>query len=149
MSAVFAGGVPDDEVVLFFSPAGLVVVAPLPDGHRVADAYRAGRVVLAGDAAHVHSPAGGQGMNTGIQDATALGEALLAALKGDQAALDVYATTRRPVAERVISLAGRLTRLATVNRRLRPIRNLAPRILARNSGFRNGLAMRLSGLVYR
>ncbi|WP_406319694.1 FAD-dependent oxidoreductase [Streptosporangium sp. NBC_01639] len=191
------GGVPDDEVILFFSPAGLVVVAPLPDGthrivatvdeapaepdaafvqalldgrgsqrnravvrevvwgsrfrvhHRVADAYRAGRVVLAGDAAHVHSPAGGQGMNTGIQDATALGEALLAALKGDQAALDVYATTRRPVAERVISLAGRLTRLATVNRRLRPIRNLALRILARNPGFRDGLAMRLSGLVYR
>ncbi|WP_326826712.1 FAD-dependent oxidoreductase [Streptosporangium sp. NBC_01756] len=191
------GGVPDDEVILFFSPTGLVVVAPLPDGthrivatvdeapaepdaafvqalldgrgpqrdravvrevvwgsrfrvhHRVADAYRVGRVVLAGDAAHVHSPAGGQGMNTGIQDATALGEALLAALKGDQAALDVYATTRRPVAERVISLAGRLTRLATVNRRLRPIRNLALRILARNPGFRNGLAMRLSGLVYR
>ena len=41
--------------------------------HRVADHYRAGRLLLAGDAAHVHSPAGGQGMNTGIQDGFALG----------------------------------------------------------------------------
>ena len=40
--------------------------------HRVADTYRAGRLLLAGDAAHVHSPAGGQGMNLGIQDAVAL-----------------------------------------------------------------------------
>ena len=44
--------------------------------HRVADAYRSGRILLAGDAAHVHSPAGGQGMNLGIQDAVALAEAL-------------------------------------------------------------------------
>ena len=43
--------------------------------HRVADHYRAGRLFLAGDAAHVHSPAGGQGMNTGIQDGYALGRA--------------------------------------------------------------------------
>src|SRR5262249_48892598 len=46
--------------------------------HRLADRYRAGRVLLAGDAAHVHSPAGGQGMNTGIRDAVALGHALAA-----------------------------------------------------------------------
>ncbi|MGV9777093.1 FAD-dependent oxidoreductase [Streptosporangium sp. NPDC003464] len=191
------GGVPDDEVILYFSPAGLVVVAPLPDGthrivatvdeapaepdtafvqalldsrgperdravvrevvwgsrfrvhHRVADAYRAGRVVLAGDAAHVHSPAGGQGMNTGIQDATALGEALLGALKGDQGALDAYAAARRPVAEQVVAFAGRLTRLATVDKRLRPVRNLVLRTLARVPAFRRGLAWRLSGLVYR
>ena len=44
--------------------------------HRVADTFRAGRLLLAGDAAHVHSPAGGQGMNLGIQDAVALGDAL-------------------------------------------------------------------------
>ena len=50
--------------------------------HRVADTYRAGRILLAGDAAHVHSPAGGQGMNLGVQDAVALGDALAAVLSG-------------------------------------------------------------------
>ena len=51
--------------------------------HRVADTYRAGRLLLAGDAAHVHSPAGGQGMNLGIQDAVALSDALAAVLAGE------------------------------------------------------------------
>ena len=50
--------------------------------HRVADTYRAGRLLLAGDAAHVHSPAGGQGMNLGIQDAVALADALAARSRG-------------------------------------------------------------------
>ena len=50
--------------------------------HRVADTFRAGRILLAGDAAHVHSPAGGQGMNLGIQDAVALADALAAVLAG-------------------------------------------------------------------
>ena len=58
--------------------------------HRIAATYCAGRVVLAGDAAHVHSPAGGQGMNTGIQDATALADALLRARNGDSTAMDRY-----------------------------------------------------------
>ena len=53
--------------------------------HRVADVYRAGRVLLAGDAAHVHSPAGGQGMNAGILDAMSLADALVQALAGDDA----------------------------------------------------------------
>src|ERR1700712_178111 len=50
--------------------------------HRVADAYRSGRILLAGDAAHVHSPAGGQGMNLGIQDAVALADSLATVLRG-------------------------------------------------------------------
>ncbi|MFI6388789.1 FAD-dependent oxidoreductase [Nonomuraea sp. NPDC050547] len=193
-----SGGVPSEEVVLYFSPAGLVVVAPLPDGtfrivatvdeaphepdvayvqrlldergprrqkvvvsevvwgsrfrvhHRVADAYRSGRVVLAGDAAHVHSPAGGQGMNTGVQDAVALGEALAETLKtGDEAPLDAYAAARRPVAREVVAFAGRLTRLATMSRALRPVRNVVLRLLAALPPFRRALAWRLSGLVYR
>jgi len=53
--------------------------------HRVANRYRAARILLAGDAAHVHSPAGGQGMNTGIQDAVALGHALAEVLAGKAA----------------------------------------------------------------
>ncbi|MEV4248083.1 FAD-dependent monooxygenase [Streptosporangium canum] len=100
-------------------------------------------------ARRVHSPAGGQGMNTGIQDATAPGKALIAALGGDQGALEAYEAARRPVAEQVVAFAGRLTRPATVNRRLRPIRNLVLRALARNPVFRRRLAWRLSGLGYR
>jgi 2-polyprenyl-6-methoxyphenol hydroxylase-like FAD-dependent oxidoreductase len=191
------GDVPEDGVILYFSPAGLLVVAPLPDGthrivsivdeapsqpdaafvqrlldsrgpekeravvrevvwgsrfrvhHRVADTFRAGRVLLAGDAAHVHSPAGGQGMNTGIQDAIALAKALSIALKGDEEALDAYAAIRRPIALQVVAFAGRLSRLANLNRHVRPIRNLVLRTLALTPIFRRFLAWRLSGLVYR
>ncbi|HEV8175984.1 MAG TPA: FAD-dependent monooxygenase, partial [Actinoplanes sp.] len=118
--------------------------------HRVADRYRAGRVLLAGDAAHVHSPAGGQGMNTGITDAVALGEALGAVLAGSSAdTLDRYGEQRRPIALRVVALADRLTRLATAPRWLRPARNLLLRTVAAVPGFRHRLAMQLSGLVYR
>ena len=138
-----------DQVNLFLSPDGLVVVAPLPGGHhrieatlddapehpgladvqalldsrgpvkeparieeiawssrfrvhhRLADRYRAGRILLAGDAAHVHSPAGGQGMNTGIQDGVALGHALSAVVRGDgdESPLDRYEAKRRPIAK--------------------------------------------------
>nr|WP_294501959.1 FAD-dependent monooxygenase [uncultured Rhodopila sp.] len=84
--------------------------------HGVAAHYRAGRAFLAGDAAHVHSPAGGQGMNIGIQDAVALGDRLAEVLAGRQpdAWLDGYETERRPVAEQVISLTDRMTRVGTM-----------------------------------
>ncbi len=191
------GGVPHDEVVLYFSPAGMVVVAPLPDGvhrivatvdeapeqpgieyvqalldargpqrdpvrvrevlwgsrfrvhHRVAASYRAGRIVLAGDAAHVHSPAGGQGMNAGILDAISLAGALLEALAGNPAALDAYGAARRPVAQQVVAFADRLTRLATVRPGLRVLRNALLATLSRLPAVRDKLAWRLSGLVYR
>src|SRR5262249_17008567 len=108
---------------------------------------QSGRILLAGDAAHVHSPAGGQGMNTGIQDALALAEALKTALEADgKDALHRYSTERRPIAERVIHLADRLTRLATVKRQLTPVRNLALRTLAHIPGFRHQLAMQLAEL---
>ena len=69
----------------------------------LADNYRAGRILLAGDAAHIHSPAGGQGMNTGIQDAYNLGWKLAALLAGaDRALLDTYESERRPVARNVL-----------------------------------------------
>jgi 2-polyprenyl-6-methoxyphenol hydroxylase-like FAD-dependent oxidoreductase len=75
--------------------------------HRVAGSYRRGRVFLAGDAAHVHSPAGAQGMNTGIQDAANLGwKVALAARGAPDALLDTYETERRPVARRVVALTG-------------------------------------------
>jgi 2-polyprenyl-6-methoxyphenol hydroxylase-like FAD-dependent oxidoreductase len=192
------GRLPRDEVMLYFSPAGLVVVAPLPAAvhrivatvddapehpdaafvqalldargpereravvrdvvwgsrfrvhHRIAETYRTGRVLLAGDAAHVHSPAGGQGMNIGIQDGVMLAGALARVLGGaSDALLDEYAIRRRPVALQVVGLADRLTRIATVPARLRPMRNLVLRVLACVPRVRNELAWRLSGLVYR
>ena len=78
---------------------------------RLADQFRVGRVFLAGDAAHVHPPTGGQGLNTSIQDAWNLGWKLAAVLAGaDQALLDTYETERRPVAAGVLTLSGDLAR---------------------------------------
>ncbi|WP_030961422.1 FAD-dependent oxidoreductase [Streptomyces sp. NRRL S-378] len=112
--------------------------------HRVADRYRAGRLLLAGDAAHVHSPAGGQGMNTGIQDGYALGRALAV---GD---LDGYEAARRPVALRVVALTHRMTRVATTrNRILRAVRNTLLPVLARVPALRVRLATELAELNYR
>jgi 2-polyprenyl-6-methoxyphenol hydroxylase-like FAD-dependent oxidoreductase len=118
--------------------------------HRVADTYRAGRILLAGDAAHVHSPAGGQGMNLGIQDAVALADALAAVLAGGpDSLLDEYSATRRPIAQQVVALTDRLTKLATLPRALRPVRNVALAIIGRIPPITRALASRLSGLVYR
>jgi 2-polyprenyl-6-methoxyphenol hydroxylase-like FAD-dependent oxidoreductase len=118
--------------------------------HRVADVYRSGRVLLAGDAAHVHSPAGGQGMNAGILDAVSLAGALASALtQGQESALDAYGDERRPVAKQVVALADRLTRLATVRPGLRHLRNALLRSVAHLPAFRSRVAWQLSGLVYR
>ena len=188
------------EVSLCFSPAGLVVVAPLPDGsfrivatmddapetpsiediqklldergpvsapasiqeinwssrfrvhHRLASSYRDGRILLMGDAAHVHSPAGGQGMNTGLVDAIVLGEALTAVIRdcAPLSVLDDYARARRPAAAEVLSLASRLTRIATVRPGfLRLLRNVALRLLNRLPRFKMKLALQLSGVSRR
>jgi hypothetical protein len=80
---------------------------------RLVDRYREGQVFLAGDAAHIHSPAGGQGMNTGIQDAHNLGWKLAAVAKGaSPALLDSYETERRPVAAGVLALSNALLKQA-------------------------------------
>ncbi|MCU1421223.1 MAG: monooxygenase, FAD-binding [Microbacteriaceae bacterium] len=75
------------------------------DATRLADSYRVGRVFLAGDAAHVHPPLGGQGLNLGIQDAFNLGWKLAAAIDGWAPAslLDSYESERRPVAADVLN----------------------------------------------
>jgi 2-polyprenyl-6-methoxyphenol hydroxylase-like FAD-dependent oxidoreductase len=189
-----------DEVILFVSPQGLVVVAPLPGGrhrivatvdeapehpgiadlqhlldtrgpaagaarvheilwssrfrvhHRLADRYRAGRILLAGDAAHVHSPAGGQGMNTGIQDAVALGHALAAVLggKAGESRLDEYERTRRPIAQRVVAFTDQMTRMATLKTPgKRAVRNAAIGMISRIPAARRWLATELAGLRNR
>ncbi|HWG26036.1 FAD-dependent monooxygenase [Actinospica sp.] len=78
---------------------------------RMVDRFRVDRVLLAGDAAHVHSPAGGQGLNTGIQDAINLGWKLAAVLDGaEDALLDTYEAERKPVAAAVLGLSSELSR---------------------------------------
>ncbi|MEU3031885.1 FAD-dependent monooxygenase [Streptomyces incarnatus] len=85
---------------------------------RQAPAYRVGRVFLAGDAAHVHTPAGGQGMNTGLQDAANLSWKLAAVLAGhaDAGLLDTYQAERHPVGRAVLRSSGGLVRLAMAKR---------------------------------
>ncbi|MFF4650288.1 FAD-dependent monooxygenase [Streptomyces sp. NPDC001380] len=82
---------------------------------RQVPAYRSGRVLLAGDAAHCHSPAGGQGMNTGLQDAANLGWKLAAAVRGHapDGLLDTYQAERHPVGAAVLRTSGALVRVAT------------------------------------
>jgi 2-polyprenyl-6-methoxyphenol hydroxylase-like FAD-dependent oxidoreductase len=138
-----------------FGPARLVVEDLLWGSHfrihhRVADTYRSGRLLLAGDAAHVHSPAGGQGMNLGIQDAVALAGVLDRVVGGESdELLDAYNEARRPIAQQVLRLTDRLTRLATLPPALRGARNAAMTLASHVPAVPRGLTWELSGLVYR
>ncbi|MER7519307.1 FAD-dependent oxidoreductase [Streptomyces sp. NPDC126499] len=101
---------------------------------RQVPAYRSGRVFLAGDAAHVHSPAGGQGMNTGLQDAANLSWKLTAVLRGEapdpEALLDSYQTERHPIGALALRSSGTLIRLAIAHTPLqRAARTAATRLL--------------------
>ncbi|MGK8557348.1 FAD-dependent monooxygenase [Nocardia gipuzkoensis] len=87
---------------------------------RQVESYRVGRVFLAGDAAHVHSPAGGQGMNTGLQDAANLGWKLAAAIQGwaPDGLLDSYHAERHPVGREVLRSSGAIIRAAMLESRI-------------------------------
>jgi 2-polyprenyl-6-methoxyphenol hydroxylase-like FAD-dependent oxidoreductase len=112
--------------------------------HRQATRYQTGRVVLAGDAAHVHSPAGAQGMNTGIQDAWNLGWKLALVARGgaDEALLTTYDAERRPVGGFVVRFTDRAFSVATSTSPLvRAFRTrLVPRVLPLALGFDRALA---------
>jgi 2-polyprenyl-6-methoxyphenol hydroxylase-like FAD-dependent oxidoreductase len=84
---------------------------------RRAEQYKQGRVFVAGDAAHIHSPAGGQGMNTGIQDAYNLAWKLALVIKNHAytSILDSYEAERRPVAESVLNMTDFLFRMGSSN----------------------------------
>ncbi|MBX6752453.1 MAG: FAD-dependent monooxygenase, partial [Micromonosporaceae bacterium] len=82
--------------------------------HRAATRYRTGRLFLAGNAAHIHSPAGAQGMNTGIQDATNLGWKLAHVLRGaNPALLHTYEPERAPIGRMVLRMTDRAFTIAT------------------------------------
>jgi 2-polyprenyl-6-methoxyphenol hydroxylase-like FAD-dependent oxidoreductase len=122
---------------------------------RLAARYRAGRCFLVGDAAHIHSPAGGQGMNTGIQDATNLGWKLAYALNGigdEGLLLDSYEAERRPVARAVIDAAAQKQHLAFGSSTIgRIIKDIAITILGNMSAVQKKLQVELSEteVVYR
>ncbi|WP_433324188.1 FAD-dependent monooxygenase [Spirillospora sp. CA-294931] len=109
--------------------------------------YRCGRVFLAGDAAHVHSPAGGQGMNTGLQDAANLSWKLAADLRGHapEGLLDTYHQERHPVGRMVVRSSGALLRMALMPQ-TPPVR-IARRVLGRAALAASPVRRRLIGAV--
>ncbi|HEY5953767.1 MAG TPA: FAD-dependent monooxygenase [Terrimicrobiaceae bacterium] len=114
---------------------------------RKVDGYREGRVFVAGDAAHIHSPAGGQGMNTGMQDAINLAWklALVVQHKAKTFLLDSYTADRSPVAKQVLADSGRLTSIAmTKNPVLQQLRNLVAHYVLGLPAARHAMAERLS-----
>ena len=120
--------------------------------HRVAEHFRKGRAFLLGDAAHIHSPAGGQGMNTGIGDAINLAWKLAAVLAGRAAdsLLDTYEAERIGFARRLVATTDRVFSFATAEGRIADIMRtrvapaIFPRVVALRAGSRlpisNGLA---------
>ena len=103
--------------------------------HRGVDRYRVGRVFVAGDAAHIHSPAAGQGMNTGLQDAANLAWKLVLVLRGKAGLgglLDSYHDERRPVGQRVLTYTDRL--FATMTSQSEWISRLRSVLLPRLAG---------------
>jgi 2-polyprenyl-6-methoxyphenol hydroxylase-like FAD-dependent oxidoreductase len=120
---------------------------------RQAPHYRVGRVFIAGDAAHVHAPAGGVGMNTGLQDAANLSWKLAAAVRGWAAPglLDSYEAERHPVGRTVLRTSGALTRMALLRSPvLRTVRNVVGGRLLRVGPVRDMVARGLlSGIGIR
>jgi 2-polyprenyl-6-methoxyphenol hydroxylase-like FAD-dependent oxidoreductase len=108
--------------------------------HRGVNSYRSGRAFVAGDAAHIHSPAGGQGMNTGIQDAYNLAWKMALVIEGraPDPFLDSYHEERYPVGQRLLHTTDRMFSVAaTHNPMLITLRNfLAPRVLPQALGKR-------------
>lgn len=120
------------------------------DMARQAERYRAGRVLLAGDAAHVHSPVGGQSLNLGMQDAVNLGWKLALVAKGiaPDALLDSYQAERHPVAARVLSDTLAQVALLRTDDRTEALRAVVAGML-RIDVVRRRFGARMSGLDIR
>jgi 2-polyprenyl-6-methoxyphenol hydroxylase-like FAD-dependent oxidoreductase len=110
--------------------------------------YRDGRVLLAGDAAHIHSPAGGQGMNTGIQDAANLGWKLAATVQGwaPSGLLDSYQAERHPVGRQVLRTSDALLRMLTAPPALVSVRNVLALTATRIPLLASRMAAAISGV---
>ncbi len=117
------------------------------DMTRQAATYRKGRVLLAGDAAHVHSPVGGQGLNTGVQDAVNLGWKLAQVVRktSPEKLLDTYHAERHPVGARVLRITMAGAALMRVDDRIDAVREVVSELLESDEP-RRRLAARMSGL---
>ena len=125
-------------------------VSRFTDMTRQAASYRKGRILLAGDAAHVHSPQGGQGLNVGVQDAVNLGWKLAQVVKGtsDESLLDTYHAERHPVAARVLHNTMAQGVLSRSNARIDALRDILTVLLAMDEPRRRVAGM-ISGLDIR
>jgi 2-polyprenyl-6-methoxyphenol hydroxylase-like FAD-dependent oxidoreductase len=125
-------------------------ISRFTDAARQAAAYREGRMLLAGDAAHVHSPVGGQGLNTGVQDAVNLGWKLAQVIKGTSpdSLLESYHAERHPVAARVLRDTVAQALLLRTDERLQTLRDTIADLLEFEEA-RSGFAARMSGLDIR
>ncbi|MBB4192659.1 3-(3-hydroxy-phenyl)propionate hydroxylase [Rhizobium aethiopicum] len=129
---------------------GLKWISRFTDMSRQAEVYRKGRVLLAGDAAHVHSPVGGQGLNTGVQDAVNLGWKLAQVVKGisPEALLDTYHAERHPVAARVLRTTMAQVALQRTDDRTEALREVVLELLGLEEA-RKKIAAEMSGLGIR
>ena len=122
-------------------------ISRFTDMTRQAAAYRKGRVLLAGDAAHVHSPVGGQGLNIGVQDAVNLGWKLAQVVKETSPAslLDTYHAERHPIAARVLRDTMAQTALLRSDDRIEALRDIVSELLSMDEPRKRFAAM-MSGL---
>jgi 2-polyprenyl-6-methoxyphenol hydroxylase-like FAD-dependent oxidoreductase len=122
-------------------------ISRFTDMTRQAASYRRGRVLLAGDAAHVHPPQGGQGLNTGVQDAVNLGWKLAQVVNGTspESLLDTYHGERHPVGARVLHNTMAAAALATLDDRHQALRDIMSELLSMDEPRRRIVGM-ISGL---
>lgn len=114
---------------------------------RVLEQYRSGRCLLAGDAAHVHSPVGGQGMNTGIQDAVNLGWKVAFHMRGvgSETLIESYSEERAAVGQKLVASTKRITDIMTAeNHLLRMARNTIMRVALSTKKMKDGIAKGLA-----
>jgi len=125
----------------------LTWISRFTDMSRQAASYRKGRILLAGDAAHVHSPVGGQGLNTGVQDAVNLGWKLAQVVKGTspEGLLDTYHVERHPIAARVLRTTMAQVALQRTDDRTEALRETVSEFLGMEEP-RKQIAAEMSGL---